>query len=250
MLAGFASSPALASPASIQPLIAGSFAAGDGVNSQWVQVAADWRGTIHGSQSWGTGLWGLADAEAALSLPSGAPGVVQVYSGVLGNIQWADQRYLDTWAPTWGAQSLVPFFHPDPDEYQDNYAVRFTGYVAVPTSGFYNFGVLYDDGFRFSLSGQGATLSLLQDGLNPRDRLGFDNDLLLDAGLYGFELVAWERLESGVVQLAWTQDGGAWATVPQTYLYTTPVPEPATALNLLAGLGALAAFRRFARRRV
>jgi hypothetical protein len=43
----------------------------------------------------------------------------------------------------------------------------------------YNFGVLSDDGFAFSLFGGNNTLTLDQNGLNPRDRYGFSQDLQL-----------------------------------------------------------------------
>lgn len=75
------------------------------------------------------------------------------------------------------------------------------------------------------------------DGLNPRDRLGFAEDLLLSPGLYAYQLDAYDRLEAGAVQLAWITPGErAWAVVPQTALFTRAIPEPPLSLLLLAGL--------------
>ncbi|NWG38614.1 MAG: PEP-CTERM sorting domain-containing protein [Hydrogenophilaceae bacterium] len=238
-LAAFVLGAAQADPVELQPLVSGMYTNGNGVNSQWVQVDAGWRGQLYGSETWGTGIWGLADANTVLGLGASNPAVVVTYTGVLDQIHWADKVYLDTWAPTWGPQQLVPFLSDDPSQYQDNYAVSFTGYISITSPGLYNFGVLFDDGFMFNLHGQGLTLNLIRDGLNPRERLGFDQDLQLGAGLYGFDLVAYERLEAGVINLSWSQPGGDWTTIPEDHLFTTVVPEPSNMLLLLAGLGLL-----------
>lgn len=245
LTAGVAEASAIA----MQPVMGGLHTNGNGVNSQWVQVHAipaeyaggpgGWHSVIH-SGAWATGIWGLADANNVLGLDGTDPHVVASYSGVLDRIHWADKRYIDTWAPTWGTQDMVPFFNNDASQYQDNYAVRFSGFIAITDPGLYNFGVLYDDGFLFNLYGHGQTLSLMKDGLNSRDRLGFDMNLQLDAGLYGFDLIAWERLEAGVVDLSWIRPGGDWTTIPKPHLYTSAVPEPASILLLFAGLVVLA----------
>lgn len=224
----------------LTPLVAGTYLNGDGANSQWVQVAPGWRGATYGNEPWGTGIWSLADARAVLALPSNASAaartdIVQTYAGRVDEINFADVAFINYWGSTWGGQALVPFFSNDPTQYQDNYAARFTGYISILTPGLYNFGVLSDDGFEFSLFGSNATLTLDQNGLNPRDRYGFDQNLMLGAGLYGFDLLSYERLEAGVVNLAWIQPGGDWTTVPQSHLFTT-IPEPATWLLMLAGL--------------
>ncbi len=228
----------------LTPLVAGNYLNGDGANSQWVQVASGWRGATYGNEPWGTGIWSLADARAVLALPSNASAaartdIVQTYDNRVDAVNFADVTFIDYWGSTWGGQALVPFFSNDATQYQDNYAARFTGYISILTPGLYNFGVLSDDGFAFSLFGGNNTLTLDQNGLNPRDRYGFGQDLMLGAGLYGFDLLSYERLEAGVVNLAWIQPGGDWATIPKTSLFTT-VPEPASWLLLLAGLAGLA----------
>jgi len=224
----------------LTPLVAGRYLNGDGANSQWVQVTSSWRGSTYGTAHWGTGIWSLADARDVLALPAHGSSaartdVVQTYSGRVDQINFADVAFLDSWGSTWGGQALVPFFSNDATQYQDNYAARFTGYVSILEPGVYNFGVLADDGFQFSLFGGNASLTLDQNGLNPRDRYGFGQDLTLGAGLYGFDLLSYERLEAGVVNLAWIQPGSDWVTVPQSHLFTT-IPEPATWLLMLAGL--------------
>ncbi|MFZ5492921.1 MAG: PEP-CTERM sorting domain-containing protein [Pseudomonadota bacterium] len=234
----------------LNPLVGGTFLNGNGANSQWVQVPNDWRGTIYGQNpdfnAWNTGIWGLEDAMLALDPPN--TDVVARYQGLSGPIAFADQRYVDEWAPTWGTQPLAPVLDPAPGAHQDNWAVRFTGYIAITDPGLYNFGVLYDDGFSFSLFGADGALSLLMDGLNPRDRLGFESDLDLLPGLYGFQLTSWERLEAGVVSLDWVRPGGEWELIPRNHLFNAvPVPAPAAVALLLPGL-ALLTLRLRARR--
>ncbi len=242
----FALGALLALPAGAIPLapsVAGNFTDGDGANSLWVQVADDWRSSIFGGEVWGTGIWGLADQALVMGLGAGQPGVLRTYGGTVATINFADQRFIDEHGASWGSPALAPLFSGG--EGQDNWASRFTGYVAIPAAGRYNFGVLYDDGFRFTLGGASGSLSIEKDGLNPRDRLGFDNDLELEAGLYSFTLDAYERLEAGAVQLAWFTPGASdWTVVPQTQLFTSPVPEPGPAALLAAGLLGLAAWRR------
>ena len=230
--------PAHAMP--LAPQYAGVYLNGDGANSRWVQVADDWRGGIQGSEPWGTGIWGLADQAGVMSLSAGDPFVVQTLTTVVDQIDFADQRFIDDWGTTWGTPQLAPVFDNHAGETQDNWASSFWGYIAITTPGAYNFGVLYDDGFRFSLFGAGgSSQSISIDGLNPRDRLGFAEDLLLSPGLYGFQLDAYERLEAGVVQLTWyTPGANDWAVVPQANLFASPIPEPSVPILMLAGLAA------------
>ena len=234
----------LATPTHAIPLApehAGTYLNGDGANSRWVQVADDWRGSLQGSEPWGTGIWGLSDQAEVMGLASNDPAVVQTLTTRVAQIDFADQRFIDDRGTTWGTPQLAPVFNNHAGETQENWASTFWGYIAITTPGAYNFGVLYDDGFRFSLFGAGgSSQSILVDGLNPPDRLGFSEDLQLSSGLYGFRLDAYERLEAGVVQLAWYAPGtNDWTVVPQSNLFTSPVPEPSVPVLMLAGLAAI-----------
>jgi len=222
----------------LAPQFDGIYLNGDGANSRWVQVADDWRGSLYGDQFWGTGIWGLADHAQVMGLPNDDPGIVQTLTTHVGQINFADQNFINTWGTAWGTPQLAPIFANATENSQDNWASSFWGYIAITTPGAYNLGVLYDDGFRFSLFGAGGSSQSLQvDGLNPRDRLGFAEDLLLSPGLYAYQLDAYERLETGAVQLAWYVPGANdWSVVPQSSLYTSPVPEPSVVLLMLAGL--------------
>lgn len=221
----------------LAPQYAGIYHNGDGANSQWVQVSENWRGAMQGNETWGTGIWGLADQATVMGLHSGNANVIQTLSRKVNQINFSDQVFINTGGAKWGTPQLAPIFNNASGENQDNWASRFTGYLSITSAGDYNLGVLYDDGFRLSLMGAGGQkVELVKDGLNSPDRLGFDQNLQLSTGLYAFQLDAYERLEAGVVQLAWWTPGGGLAIVPQENLFTSPVPEPSTPLLMLAGL--------------
>jgi len=256
----------------LAPQYAGTFAAGSGADAEFHRIQNDWMGSAVlwdesrrafgsgapiGSFSWGTGLWGQVDwravQQAAAGESSAASGaIVQSFEGVLGTINHGNSRYNECYSASWGAAALVPFFAPTAplgncdnaeasDPAQQNWTARYTGFIRITDPGEYNFSVLHDDGFFFRLIGAGGNeLGIGRDFLNPRDRLGFDQNLVLDAGLYGFELGAWNRLGAGVVDLRWTSgcaDGCDWTLVPAENLWSTSqVPEPPVAWLAMVGL--------------
>ena len=150
--------------------------------------------------------------------------------------------FSDLYADSWGEVALAPLFGPEgAASSQDNWASRFSGYIRIAEAGTYNFGVLHDDGFFFTLRGAGGQVARIDnDFLNPRNRMGFSDGLELQTGLYSFELGAYERLEVGVVELSWSRDAGNWTRLPTGHLVgfgeVTPVPEPGTWALLLTGL--------------
>jgi hypothetical protein len=259
----------LAAPAAaltLAPALPGAFAAGRGVDAVFLDVDDAWHrssvpwdeaagrygsGVAIGTLPWGSGLWGLADWRTANLEP--APGMVQArWQGRVAAIAFGDADYAALHAPLWGPVAPVPLFGPG--DTQDNWTARFVGYVRIAEAGAYNFGVLHDDGFFLRLVGaDGQAAALAHDYLNPRDVLGFDADLMLAPGLYGFELGAYDRLEAGVIDLAWSRAGGPWQRVPTEHLVAptdaVPIPEPGTAALGLAAALALAAFGGWRRRK-
>lgn len=261
----------------LAPQIPGAFASGAGADAQFVRISNDWRGSTMpwdpindrlgtgsstdvpiGSFDWGTGLWGQVDwaaiQQAAAGEASAATGaVVQTFSAVLGTIGHGNSRYNECYSGTWGPAALVPMFTAAPplgncnnaeaaDPAQQNWTARYSGFIRITDPGEYNFSVLHDDGFFFRLTGaDGAQLGIGRDFLNPRDRLGFDQNLQLATGLYGFELGAWNRLGAGVVDLRWTAACTAadcdWTLVPgENLVAANRVSEPSTVALLLAAL--------------
>lgn len=249
---------AAAAPVLLAPALPGQFNAGTGVDATFLKVSNSWQqstvlwneatqaygsGAAISSYNWGTGLWGIADWNTANLSPTA--GMIEYgWSGRVGQIGFGDDVYNYTYGATWGTVDLAPLFTPgSPQPTQDNWTSRFSGYIRVSEAGLYNFSVLHDDGFFLRLGGAGQTLTIENDYLNARDRVGFDNDLQLAVGLYALELGAYERLEAGVVELSWMRDGGAWSPVPTANLLATSdvkqVPEPSSMALLFIGLMAL-----------
>jgi len=250
----------------LAPELAGAYAAGKGVTGEFLKVSDAWHdssvlwnedthsfgsGVAIGTFSWGSGLWGLADWRTAYGSP--APGMIESsWTGRASPISYADAEYNALYGPTWGEAAMAPLFAPNgPSAGENNWASRFAGYIRINQAGTYNFSVLHDDGFFFTLGGASGTLSLENDFLNPRERLGFGSNLQLDVGLYSFELGAYDRIEAGVVELSWSRGGGNWSVVPIENLIrpdeVMPVPEPSTWALMIGGLlavGSVATRRR------
>lgn len=259
-----AAGTALAGPIALAPQHAGQFQAGNGVDATFLKVDDNWHqstvlwnqatakfgsGTAIGNYGWGTGLWGLADWNTAHHAPTSGM-IKDSWSGRVDQISFGDTMYNALYGATWGTVDLVPLFGGAPWAVwnQNNWTSRFSGYIRISEAGLYNFSVLHDDGFFFKLRGAGnSALEISNDFLNARERVGFANDLLLDAGLYEFELGAYERLQAGVVELSWLRDG-KWSSVPTEHLLASfdqaaAVPAPGTAALLGAALLALGATR-------
>lgn len=276
LLAAAAAFLALAQPAAaayvFAPQYAGGFAAGAGVDAEFYRIRNDWRGSTVvwkdpnpiGTYGYGTGLWGEADWRAVQQAAVGQPGtladtdIVQRFAGLQTTINHGNSIYNQCYSSTWGEAALVPFFLPvafagrcDPDAgdpSQQNWTARYSGFIRISEPGVYNFSVLHDDGFFLRLVGadeRGADTELVigRNFLNPRDRIGFGENLSLDEGLYGFELGAWNRLGAGIVDLRWSRGCAsaavvdcAWELLPTANLLSaSQVPEPpAAALVLLA----------------
>ena len=268
VLAMMLGAPALADPLALAPALAGQYRAGSGVDAQFLKVQDGWRGSAVlydpatdqlgvgqpiGSFPGGTGLWGLADWRTAYQAPT-AGMIEDSWSGRAPQIAFGDDVFNCVHGGDWGHMPLAPLFSPGGcTSIQENWASRFYGYIRIAEAGVYNFGVLHDDGFFFDLRGaDGQQVSIWNDFLNAPNRLGFADGLLLSAGLYAFELGAYERLEAGVVELSWMRDGGDWSTVPMLTLVAfgdaAAVPEPASWLLLAGGLLALGAAQRPRRR--
>lgn len=242
------------------PQYAGSFGTGSGASATFLQIDGAWtgstvlwdeatgtygRGMPIGSFAWGTGLWGRADFDTLQQayLTSGCMGlVVGCWTGLVPEINFGNATYNAAYDASWGEAGALPGSLGD-----ENWTAHVAGFIRIAEAGDYNFSVLNDDGFFFRLIGAGgATLEIGRDFLNPRERNGFDEDLRLAPGLYGFELGMWNRLEAGVVDLRWMLPGSdAWTLVPTEHLLPTgTVPVPGTLALAGAAFALLGAARR------
>ena len=143
---------------------------------------------------------------------------------------------------------------------ETNYAATFSGYLYVEQAGSYDFGVFADDGFRFGLFGAGnQSLGMAHAsvaGSTGRDSFTLQSfnslsAIHLDRGYYGLSLDYFNRLEAGVIELAWTRTdtASAWTTIGNGNLSpTAPVPEPQTYAMLLLGSLMIASIVRRRRR--
>lgn len=263
LLLALAGTPVLAATVNLAPETAGLFKAGNGIDAEFRKVDDAWRGSgvlydpatdqlgvgqPIGKFRGGSGLWGLVDWSTTFLNPQ--DNMVQAsWTGRVLDIAFGDQVFNDLHGATWGNMPLVPLYGPGVALSQDNWAARFSGYIRITEAGLYNFGVLHDDGFFFTLSGAGgAQVAMSNDYLNPRNRMSFADTLQLGVGLYAFELGAYEHLEAGVVELSWARNGSQYTRVPTSHLLSgaevTPVPEPGTWALLLAGLAAMGAVGR------
>ncbi len=257
MLSGGLAGPVFA--ASLAPWMAGPVTGSHGVNSDWVQVNMNWPSY----QDPNPGIIDLARANQALTQFSGASstdpqavnaGLWNTYRGVVGQINFANTDFNSTvwnvngksvvWGQIYGTRPLAPVFAGSPDSsYQDNFVGRFNGYLYIPYSGEWNLGVLVDDGFAFTLQGaDGASMAISRDGEAPPDLVSYSSNLQLGQGVYGYSMTGYNHLEAGVLSLEWwSRDHPTWQAVSADNFYTavSPVPEPAQAQLLLAGLGLL-----------
>ncbi|MFC5770173.1 PEP-CTERM sorting domain-containing protein [Thauera sinica] len=257
---------AIAAPA-LNPLSTAAQAVGDGLSATWVQVRDDARFSSQpwaepgqapmpiGSYGWGDGIWGTVDVPYLQGLADGDPRIVGRVSGTSA-ISFANATYNDLAAGgaygTWGydyARTLAPIIGLTGQ--QTNYAASFTGYIYIAAAGLYDFGLFADDGFVFSLSGSDGEYSVAHSthagSTNGRDYYTLsgangDSAVELAIGYYGVSLDYYNRLEAGVIDLAWWQPGSeAWHSIGTDNLFdqlpVSSVPEPS--VPAMIGVGGL-----------
>jgi hypothetical protein len=214
LVLGLTMQPTVAAAVSLTPIVPGVFTDGDGVSSHWVQVQ-------------NTAIDSLQDATAALGLPPSDPGFLRSADAVLGNINVGNDVFNQRYESTLGAVNLAPLFNTG-DSNQENYAGHMWGYLSVPAAGNYNFEMLHDDGFEFTIWGANTFQRLSVDGLAPRisgngqdNRLDFASDLAMEAGLYRYDLVGYNGPRVGVLRLGWSGLTSDFDVIPQAYLYTS-----------------------------
>lgn len=119
----------------------------------------------------------------------------------------------------WGEGSSVEY---DPDgDYKDNFLTRFTGYITIPTTGSYSFGVAADDGKRLYING-----TKVAEYWSSLDH-AWSGSMNFNAGdIVPIMIEHYEAGGSAAMQLKW--DGAAGAgVIPAQYLSTSYRDLPA-----------------------
>jgi hypothetical protein len=185
---------------------------GDGVNSRWVNTSY----SPHNVDA----------AISALSLNPGNAGYVSEVNDVVLDIDFADSNY----------PGRVAGFNPDPLTPDNNFAVRYSGYINIAASDNYTFNAFTDDGFRLTIGGE-----MISQYYGDRSPGNTTTTIYLDAGFYTFEMIGWEQGGVFVNELSWRDSSTeSWSLVTSDVLFTgvpsTPVPEPSTIFLLSSGL--------------
>ncbi len=95
----------------------------------------------------------------------------------------------------------------------ERYALRFSGFVRVPSDGVYEFALVSDDGSSMHLDGE---LVVDNDGLHgAEERRGM---VALRAGLHRMTVRYFQGGGGAALELRVRRDGGAWAPVPPEWL--------------------------------
>lgn len=117
-----------------------------------------------------------------------------------------------------------------------NMLVVLSGFVAIPASGLYRFGVASDDGFELLVGGSQLAAYNGDRGYG----MSYGSAEFSGPGLYAIDLLYWANSvgQSGLT-LVWDQGVGSDQVVPTSRLY---IPSPAA--GALAALAGLCAARR------
>lgn len=260
---GLMAAPAATAAPLIDPYVVRDSSAGNGLNSQWVQVADDWyfsdyvyNGERIGDTGWGSGFWAVGDIATAMALENGDPNLVARSQGLTTGLSFANNVYNEGWGPGTGwdkdyVRPLAPVV--DESGQETNYAATLYGYIYIPEAGLYDFGIFVDDAFSLSLIGGNGSLDVGRETFIGSSGRGFytlsgavGSSIELASGFYGIEVDYFNRLEAGVLEIGWWQpDQTEWSPIDGNLLYSTlPVPEPSSALLLLIASAALLNNRR------
>ncbi len=158
----------------------------------------------------------LAIADSVLALTPGSAGYISEASAVVGNVNFLGD----------GGDGHYSGNAPPPGGNGNNYVIRATGFINIPTAGFYTFGLNSDDGGRIRINGANVMVDDTNHG--PEDHLGSVN---LTAGLHSFDVVMFQGYGGNCVEFfaapgqlnAWdasfrlvgdTASGGLYASTP------------------------------------
>ena len=158
------------------------------------------------------------DANVKASLQNVTPGLlVKYYQGT-----WTKLPAFSTLTPLSSATVASPTFASTTGNIltsglADNMGAVFTGYVDVPTEGFYRFYLTSDEGSRLYIDNV-----LLTDNDNVHTSREYSNDIRMNAGVHSIKLEYFEGTGPAVLKLEWAGPGFARRILnSQNLWYTT-----------------------------
>ena len=268
----------LAQPAAatlmLDPLSSAAYVTGGGLAAIWSQVRDDYRFSQQtwvepgqsaqaiGNFNWGTGIWGTVDIAHVHNLSPTDAALVGRVSAVSA-VSFANQTYNDIVGSgsygTWGydyQRPLAPIVAQT--GVQTNYAASFGGFVYIAEAGLYDFSLFADDGFTFALTGANGVLGVNRETLagssTGRDHYTLsgangNSAVSLGSGYYGIQIDYFNRLESGVIDLAlWGPQDQGWHSISSDRLHvsipSSVVSEPGMLVLLTLGLIGLGSRQR------
>ena len=105
---------------------------------------------------------------------------------------------------------------PAPGVQSDNFSVRWTGQILVPTTGTYRFATTSDDGVRLWVNGQ----RIINNWTAHSPTVNSSTGIALTAGVrYNIRLDYYEQGGGAQIQLRWTPPGQAETVIPTAQLF-------------------------------
>ncbi len=140
------------------------------------------------------------------------------HATVLGQVDWSRSDHTTVVPAIDWVTTTLPFYEGGP---ADHFAVRLTGKISVPASGFWTFNAGSDDGLRLFVNG---SLVVNDDAAHSfRWRNG---SIALQAGDHDIEVLFMERTGSQGLRLQWRAPGTtAYVAVPASAFWHSPTTE-------------------------
>jgi len=128
----------------------------------------------------------------------------------------------------------VPNFDISVATHTDNFAIRFSGYIQIPTAGQYTFSTSSDDGSRLLIDGQQAVDN---DGAHgPQQRSG---TVTLTAGMHAIVVDFFEIAGGELLTVSWAGPGVTSGPIPSDALFATNEATVLRAVPEIAGVPAM-----------
>lgn len=120
----------------------------------------------------------------------------------------------------WGTGAPAAFLNTTGNE--NDFSIRWKGYIVPTQAGNYRFRTNSDDGVRLYLEPDGAIISNWTDHSPTVNTSGTKS--LSSGDSYEVTMEFYERTGGAVAELEWQRNGGSWESIPTANLTTCPLP--------------------------